>query len=79
MRFLEAAHIPELLREGGPGGLHVHTIAMNTGVDENKLAHILRLLASHHILRELRPNVFVNNRVSSLIDSGKRFQDIVHR
>ena len=30
----------------------------------------LRILATHHIFHEVRPNVFANNRVSSLLDSG---------
>ena len=39
--------------------------------------HILRLLATHHITREVRPNVFANNRISSVIDSGKSWKDII--
>ena len=33
--------------------------------------HILRLLATHHIVRECAPNIFTMNRISSLLDSGK--------
>lgn len=40
------------------------------------LAHILRLLCTHHILREISPDVFGLNRISSLIDSGKSFHEI---
>lgn len=40
------------------------------------LAHILRLLATHHILREVSPDVFTLNRISSLVDSGKSFADL---
>ena len=32
---------------------------------------ILRLLATAHYLREVKPDVFANNRLSSLMDSGK--------
>jgi len=39
-------------------------------------AHILRLLATHHILRELSPDVFTLNRISSLVDSGKSFSEL---
>ena len=35
------------------------------------LGHILRLLATFHWIREVRPDVFANNRLSSVIDSGK--------
>jgi len=40
------------------------------------LAHTLRLLATHHILREVSPDVFTLNRISSLVDSGKSFADL---
>ena len=39
-------------------------------------AHILRLLATHHILREVSPDVFALNRISSLVDSGKMFSQL---
>jgi hypothetical protein len=39
-------------------------------------AHILRLLATHHILREVSPDVFTLNRISSLVDSGKSFAEL---
>ncbi|KAF7304344.1 Ich1 protein [Mycena chlorophos] len=68
LRLLEAAHIPEMLREGP---LHVRELANKTGVEQAKLAHILRLLATHHFLREVAPDVFATNRISSLLDSGK--------
>lgn len=40
------------------------------------IAHILRLLATHHILRERAPNIFTLNRISSLIDSGKSVKQL---
>ena len=40
------------------------------------LAHILRLLATHHILREVTPDVFATNRISSLIDSAKSAREL---
>ncbi|KAJ7171095.1 O-methyltransferase [Mycena filopes] len=76
LRVLEAASVVEVLREcggkdTGKEGVHVKEIARRTGVDASKLAHILRLLATHHILREVAPDVFAANRISSLLDSGK--------
>jgi hypothetical protein len=71
MRLLEASHTVEILREAGPNGLHVDAISERNGVESTKLAHILRLLATHHIIRERTPNVFATNRISSLVDSGK--------
>jgi hypothetical protein len=34
-------------------------------------ARILRLLATHNIFREVTPNVFANNRISSALDKDK--------
>ncbi|KIY72579.1 hypothetical protein CYLTODRAFT_449741 [Cylindrobasidium torrendii FP15055 ss-10] len=78
MRLLEAAHIVEILRDAGPSGLHVRDIARITGVEQSKIAHCLRLLATHHFLRELSPDVFTNNRISSKLDTGKAVVDIQH-
>lgn len=41
------------------------------------VGHILRLLATHHITREVRPDVFANNRLSSVMDSGKSWSELV--
>ncbi|KAH7909090.1 S-adenosyl-L-methionine-dependent methyltransferase, partial [Hygrophoropsis aurantiaca] len=85
LRLLEHIHIVEILREAEdarlfapPKGLHVNDIARiirentNTArVDEVRLAHALRLLATHHLLRETAPDVFAGSRVSSLLDTGK--------
>ncbi len=38
--------------------------------------HVLRLLATFHWLREVTPDVFANNRLSSYIDSGKSFEQL---
>jgi len=37
MRFLEASHVVEILREAGPGGLHVEEISKKNGVKASKL------------------------------------------
>ncbi len=37
MRLLEASHVVEILREAGPGGLHVQFISQKNGVAANKL------------------------------------------
>ncbi|TFK70271.1 S-adenosyl-L-methionine-dependent methyltransferase, partial [Pluteus cervinus] len=76
LRLLEASHTVEILREAGKEGLHVSELSRRNGVERGKLAHILRLLCTHHILRELRPDVFALNRISSLIDSGKKVEEI---
>ncbi|RPD57857.1 S-adenosyl-L-methionine-dependent methyltransferase [Lentinus tigrinus ALCF2SS1-7] len=86
IRFMETANIVEILREAGPDGLHVDSLlkqilelrpkARNAPVGDGpltpvNLGHILRLLATSQYLREVKPNVFANNRVSSYIDSCK--------
>ncbi|TFY57554.1 hypothetical protein EVG20_g8502 [Dentipellis fragilis] len=79
LRFFEAAHIPELLRPAGPEGLHVSVISAALGVDaevEGRIAHILRLLATHHLLIERKPNVFALNRISAMLDTGKAYADV---
>ncbi|KAF9653559.1 S-adenosyl-L-methionine-dependent methyltransferase [Thelephora ganbajun] len=76
MRFLEASHAVEIIREAGPAGLHIKELAARVDCDPNKLGHILRLLATHHIGKEVSPNIFANNRLSSFIDSGKDFKVI---
>ncbi|OSC97043.1 S-adenosyl-L-methionine-dependent methyltransferase [Trametes coccinea BRFM310] len=89
IRFLEAAHIVEILREAGPQGLHVRDIQRsvielrpeNARPDPAtftaaRLGHVLRLLATSHWLREVAPDVFANNRRSSYIDSGKTVEQL---
>ncbi|KAF8664228.1 hypothetical protein AX16_000790 [Volvariella volvacea WC 439] len=76
LRLLEASHAVEILREAGLNGMHVDVLSEKTGVEKSKLAHILRLLCTHHLMRELSPNTFTINRVSSLIDSGKTLSQL---
>jgi hypothetical protein len=51
-------------------------LAITTANGVNKQGHILRLLATYHIGKEVSPNTFANNRLSSFIDSGKDFEAI---
>ncbi|RPD58020.1 S-adenosyl-L-methionine-dependent methyltransferase [Lentinus tigrinus ALCF2SS1-7] len=89
LQFLEASNTVEILREAGPGGLHVKDIAKKitalrswkadgppVELDSSKLSHVLRILATFHWLREVTPDVFTNNRLSSYIDSGKSFEQL---
>ncbi|KAF9457494.1 O-methyltransferase [Collybia nuda] len=70
-------HVAEILRDAGPEGMHIDTIARKTGVHNSKLARLLRLLANRHIFREVRPDYFVNNRISGLLDTGKSVDEIL--
>ncbi|KAI0666974.1 S-adenosyl-L-methionine-dependent methyltransferase [Trametes maxima] len=90
IRFLEAAHIPEILREAGPEGLHVKDLHRSVVAlrprdcvrpdpaifNPERLGHVLRLLATSHWLREVSPDVFTNNRRTSYIDSGKTLEQL---
>lgn len=64
-------NVVEILREGGEKGVHVKQIATPSRADPLLLARILRLLATHHMFREVSPGVFANNRISSALDKGK--------
>ncbi|KAJ7330390.1 O-methyltransferase [Mycena albidolilacea] len=66
----------EIIREAGPQGCHINDISKKNGVDPVKLARVLRPLATQHIFREVSPNVFAHNRISTLIDTGKSFEAI---
>ncbi|KAF7349746.1 hypothetical protein MSAN_01701500 [Mycena sanguinolenta] len=71
LRAASEVNVVEVLREAGPAGLHAKEIAVSSKTDPLLLARILRLLATHNIFREVTPNVFANNRISSVLDKGK--------
>ncbi|KAJ6607792.1 O-methyltransferase [Mycena sp. CBHHK59/15] len=71
LRVASELNVVEILREAGPQGLHAKEIAAPSKVDPGLLSRILRLLATHNIFREVTPNVFANNRISSALDKGK--------
>ncbi|KAJ7615368.1 S-adenosyl-L-methionine-dependent methyltransferase [Roridomyces roridus] len=76
LRVCLEANAPEMLREAGPKGLHAHKIAAQANIDGDKLARLMRYLASHHIYREVAPDVWVNNRLSAALDTGKAVADL---
>ncbi|KAJ6553095.1 O-methyltransferase [Mycena capillaripes] len=71
LRAASELNVAEILRDAGPQGLHVKEIAAPGKADPQLIARILRLLASHHIFREVSPDVFTTNRISSTLDKGK--------
>ncbi|KAJ7473016.1 S-adenosyl-L-methionine-dependent methyltransferase [Mycena galericulata] len=77
LRIATTTHTAEILRESGTQGKHVKDIAGPTGVDPAKLARILRLLATNHVFTEVSPDVFANNRLSSMLDTGKDVAQII--
>ncbi|KAH9484887.1 4-O-methyltransferase 1 [Psilocybe cubensis] len=79
LRVCLEANVTEILREGGKEGMHVKEIAERTKVNHKKLARCLRYLATHHVYKEVSPDVFTNNRVSSMMDTGKAVDDLIAR
>ncbi|KLO10090.1 S-adenosyl-L-methionine-dependent methyltransferase [Schizopora paradoxa] len=64
-------NVAEILRPAGPAGLHVKDIASKCNTDANKLGSVLRALTSQWIFKEVQPDVFANNRLSSILDKGQ--------
>ncbi|KAG6815873.1 hypothetical protein H0H87_010616 [Tephrocybe sp. NHM501043] len=69
-------NVPDILRDAGPEGLHVNDISVKNGVDPSYIARVLRFLATRHVFREVSPNVFANNRISSLLAKAKSLNEI---
>ncbi|KAI0068103.1 S-adenosyl-L-methionine-dependent methyltransferase [Artomyces pyxidatus] len=60
-------NVADVLKDAGTQGLHVHDIGEKVDIDEVKLARVLRYLATRHVFKEVTPNVFSNNRISSVL------------
>jgi len=74
--FAVEANVPDILKDAGPQGLHAKEIAAHSKVDELKLARILRYLATRHHFKEVTPNVFANNRITSMLIKTKSLKEI---
>jgi len=61
--------------DGKPDGVSVVELGKLTGINSDKLARVLRLLATKHAFREVGPNVFANNRLSHQLLSSKSSSD----
>ncbi|KAI0261394.1 S-adenosyl-L-methionine-dependent methyltransferase [Gloeopeniophorella convolvens] len=68
--------VPDLLKEAGPGGLHVDEIGQAIDVDSSRLARVLRHLATRHVFKEVAPNIFANNRVSSVLTKSRSLKEL---
>jgi hypothetical protein len=77
IRTAVSTHVAEILRDAGPEGLHTREIAKPTGVHPAKLSRVLRLLATNHIFIEVSPDVFANNRLSTVLDTGKPVEELI--
>ncbi|KAJ3730279.1 S-adenosyl-L-methionine-dependent methyltransferase [Lentinula raphanica] len=81
--FVIDVNVPEILKEAGtevnniqPVGLHVKELASAAGVDSSYLARVLRYLATRHVFKEVSPDVFAHNRLSSLLTKAKSLKEI---
>ncbi|KAJ7314373.1 S-adenosyl-L-methionine-dependent methyltransferase [Mycena albidolilacea] len=80
LRVCLGSHVPEILREAGPEGLHVKKITERTGsrIDSaKKIARLLRFLANSHLFREVKPDVFAHTMNSSVLDVRKPVDEIL--
>nr|P0CT89.1 RecName: Full=4-O-methyltransferase 1; Short=Mtrase 1 [Phanerochaete chrysosporium RP-78] len=71
------SNVSEIIREAGPSGIHVDDIAKKNGHDAQKLARFLRYLATHHIYREVSPDVFTHSRLSCFFDTYKPSAEVI--
>ncbi|KAG0694495.1 hypothetical protein DFH29DRAFT_1034034 [Suillus ampliporus] len=77
LRLIEHLHIVEILRDAEDerqrllSELRIIAELHESANNALPLAHPLRLLSTHHILRETAPDTFALTRVASLLDSGK--------
>lgn len=55
---------------------YIHSAMLITLTDSLFEARLLRYLATNHIFKEVAPNVFANNLISSCLDTGKKLEDI---
>ncbi|KAJ8508977.1 hypothetical protein ONZ45_g8811 [Pleurotus djamor] len=69
-------NIADLLQEAGPEGLPADVIGEKVGIKGDYIARSMRYLATRHIFREVKPNVFANNRHSSVLVKGRSFEEL---
>ncbi|KAI0833157.1 putative O-methyltransferase [Hypoxylon sp. FL0890] len=63
-----------LLAEGGEDGVSVEDLAKKSGLEQNKLGRILRLLTTQHFFREVAPGRFANNRITQALVNDEKLQ-----
>ncbi|KAI0035464.1 S-adenosyl-L-methionine-dependent methyltransferase [Vararia minispora EC-137] len=62
-------HVANIIKEAGDDdqGVHISEIAAKAQVPADSLGRLLRYLSTRHIFREVKPDTFANNRVSSTL------------
>ncbi|KAL0952687.1 hypothetical protein HGRIS_006926 [Hohenbuehelia grisea] len=76
VQFVNANDVVDILQQSGSQGLHSNDIGLKTGVDSSKIDRLLRYLATRHFFREVQPNVYANNKISSIILKLKSLAEI---
>ncbi|KAF5377065.1 hypothetical protein D9757_007694 [Collybiopsis confluens] len=78
LRAAMETNVVEILREAGPEGMHVTEIAQKSQIDDRKFEHFVLSGHSSHLSGN-HPDVYVNNRLSSVWDTGKSLEEIRQR
>ncbi|KAF8986554.1 S-adenosyl-L-methionine-dependent methyltransferase [Cyathus striatus] len=75
--FAVEVNIADILKAyGDEKGLHVSQISSYNGVDASYLSRVLRYLATRHVFKEVTPDVFANNKISSLLLKAKTLEEV---
>lgn len=80
LRVLKGLHVKDIAKSRGvdPNKLCVSCASIHPRYQTHaSTARILRLLVTYNIFREVTPDVFANNRVSSFLDTGKSIANIL--
>ncbi|KZT74280.1 S-adenosyl-L-methionine-dependent methyltransferase [Daedalea quercina L-15889] len=76
--LLVAAGIPDILAEVAPGeGMSICELSHRTNINCQKLARVLRLLCTKHVLSEVRNDHFANNRTSQYLVHNEPAQSLL--
>ncbi|KAF2821202.1 O-methyltransferase A [Ophiobolus disseminans] len=67
LHIIADKRVPDILAEAGHDGVHVNEIAKSVGIEAQKLSRVLRCLCSIHVLDEVAPDTFANNKVSAAL------------
>ncbi|KAI0685289.1 S-adenosyl-L-methionine-dependent methyltransferase [Cytidiella melzeri] len=80
IRTVIELHVTEIICDAGPQRMHVNDIAASTNTDPGKLGKpvsFASLFVTSYIFKEVAPDTFVHNRISSLLDTAKPVAEIL--
>jgi len=76
LRCVTELNIVDLIRIGGSKGTHVEELAGKCAIEPGQLSQVLRLLSAQGIFKEVAPDKFTNNRLSTVLDKGLSSNDL---